>query len=236
MFRTNNVSLTPLCAALMCVLLAGACSRPAAAEDDQKLAVVNVSLVFEKYNKVADVQRKIDADTKDKKEELNKRAEDLSKRNKEVEQLYTQQNQSEPVFDMVQHLRKDQYKFERDLTALNMDIQKAYTKDMRDVLTDIRVAVRNIAEKGGFQIVLRSPDTDDPDVKENAEDTANPAARDNHTYLEVTSPKTVAQLVERFNRNPVLFGAKTVDITQDVLTKLNDDYLKRSIIGGGKKP
>jgi len=231
LFRTETVSLKPLCAALVCMLLAACCARPARAEDDQKLAVVNVSLVFEKYNKVADVQRKIDADTKDKKEELNKRAEDLSKRNKEVEQLYTQQNQSEPVFDMVQRLRKDQYKFERDLAALNMDIQKAYTKDMRDVLTDIRVTVRNIAEKGGFQIVLRSPDTDDPDVKESADEAPNPAAGDNHTYLEVTSPKTVAQLVERFNRNPVLFGAKTVDITQDVLTKLNDDYLKRSILG-----
>ena len=208
MFRTKAVSQKPLCTALVCVLLAAVCARRARAEDDQKLAVVNVSLVFEKYNKVADVQRKIDADTKDKKEELNKRAEDLSKRNKEVEQLYTQQNQSEPVFDMVQKLRKDQYKFERDLAALNMDIQKAYTKDMRDVLTDIRVAVRNIAEKGGFQIVLRSPDTDDPDVKENADEAPNPAANDNHTYLEVTSPRTVAQLVERFNRNPVLFGAR----------------------------
>lgn len=226
----------PLYAALACAVLAAACPR-GMAEEEQKLAVVNVSLVFEKYNKVADVQRKIDNDTKDKKEELSKRAEDLSKRNKEVEQLYTQQNQSEPVFDMVQRLRKDQYKFERDLGALNMDIQKAYTKEMRDVLTDIRVAVRNIAEKGGFSLVLRSPDTDDPDVKtENPDEAANPAARDNRTYLEVTSPKNVAQLVERFNRNPVLFGAKTVDITQDVLTKLNDDYLKRSITGGAKKP
>lgn len=237
MFRTGIYSPTPLCAALACVALAAACARPSLAEEEQKLAVVNVSLVFEKYDKVANVQRKIDNDTKEKKEELSKRATDLAKRNKEIEQLFNQENQTEEVFNMVQRLRKDQFHFERDLTALNMDIQKAYTSQMRDVLTDIRVAVRNIAEKGGFQLVLRSPDTDDPDVQpENTQDAANPAARDNKTYLEVTSPRTVAQLVERFNRNPVLFGAKTVDITKDVLAKLNDDYLKRTITGGAKKP
>jgi hypothetical protein len=42
----------------------------------------------------------------------------------------------------------------------------------------------------------------------------------------------VAELVERFNRNPVLFGAQTVDITQEVLKKLNEDYQRRS----GKAP
>ena len=83
MFRTGCITMKPLYAALACAVLAAACPR-GMAEEEQKLAVVNVSLVFEKYNKVADVQRKIDNDTKDKKDELSKRAEDLSKRNKEV--------------------------------------------------------------------------------------------------------------------------------------------------------
>jgi len=202
--------------------------------EDQKLAVVNVSLVFEKYDKVADIQRKIDAKYKEKKEELTKRAADLSKRHKELEQFFSQENQSEPVFDMVQRLRKDQFKFERDLGVLNADIQRDYTRDMREVLTDIRVAVRMTAEKGGFNMVLRSPDTDDPETV-NPNEPPNPAQKDGKTYLELTTPQTVAQLVERFNRNPVLFGAQTVDITKDVLTKLNDDYLKRTITGPGVK-
>jgi len=216
------------------LLAACVCVVSTFAADEQRLAVVNVSLVFEKYDKVSDIQRRIDGRYKDKKDELTKRAADLGKRNKELEQFFNQENQNEQVFDMLQRLRKDQYRFEKDLTILNKDIQKDYTKDMREVLTDIRVTVRQIAEKGGFNMVLRSPDTDDPETVADNEP-VNPAQRDSKTYLELTSPQTVAQLVERFNRNPVLFGAKTVDITKDVLTKLNDDYLKRSITGPGTK-
>jgi len=230
--RSSNIG----CRAARTVLLLAACVCVVStfAADEQRLAVVNVSLVFEKYDKVSDIQRRIDGRYKDKKDELTKRAADLGKRNKELEQFFNQENQNEQVFDMLQRLRKDQYRFEKDLTILNKDIQKDYTKDMREVLTDIRVTVRQIAEKGGFNMVLRSPDTDDPETVADNEP-VNPAQRDSKTYLELTSPQTVAQLVERFNRNPVLFGAKTVDITKDVLTKLNDDYLKRSITGPGTK-
>ena len=201
--------------------------------EEQRLAVVNVSLVFEKYSKVPDVQRRIDDKFKAMKDELSQRATELERRNKDVAQLYSQDRSSELVFDRVQKLRKDQFKFEKELNNLNADIQKEYTREMRDVLTDIRVMVRTVADKGGFALVLRSPDTDDPEPVTNPDELQNPA--DRRTYLELNAPKTVAQLVERFNRNPVLFGAKTVDITQEVLTKLNDEYLRRSILGGGKK-
>ncbi len=208
-----------------------------AAAGEQKLAIVNVSLVFEKYDKVPDVQRKIDAGYQEKKDELNKRATELAKRNKDVEQFFNQQTQSEEVFNLVQRLRKEQFLFERDLGALNADIQRDYTREMRAVLTDIRVAVRAVADKGGYDLVLRSPDADDPEVKDaDPNQPPSPAARDNKTYLELVAPRTADELVERFNRNPVLFGARPVDITKDVLAKLNDDYLKRSIgIGTGPK-
>jgi Skp family chaperone for outer membrane proteins len=223
-FKTSAILLGVLFASLSSVARA----------EEQRLAVVNVSMVFEKYSKVPDVQRRIDEKFKAMKDELSQRASELERRNKEVAQLYAQDRNSELVFDRVQKLRKDQFKFERELNNLNADIQKEYTRDMRDVLTDIRGMVRAIAEKGNFALVLRSPDTDDPDTVENPED-LNPANAERRTHLELNAPKTVTQLVERFNRNPVLFGAKTVDITQEVLTKLNDDYLRRSILGGGKK-
>lgn len=211
------------CAALLCV---SAGFAQAGEKKEQQLALVNVSFVFEKFDKVPDIQRRMDEVYKARKAELEQRGQDILKRNRELEQYYNQASHDEKMFDMVQKLRRDQFLYERDMQKLNIEIQKDYTREMRSVLSDIRAMVRSVAEQGGFELVLRSPDTDDPDV---AQDSGNPADRDNRTYLELLEPKTVAALVERFNRNPVLFGAKTVDITKDVLKRLNEEYLKRSI-------
>lgn len=218
-----------VCAGMVVCGFFAAAVASAAGEAEQRLALVNVSLVFERYNKVPDVQRGIDAKYKAQQDELQQRATDLVKRNKELEGLFNQARTEEAVFDMVQRLRKDQFRYERDLGRLNAEIQKDYTKQMREVLSDIRVAVRTVAEKGAFEMVLRSPDTDDPEVSApTPENPASPAALDRRTVLALVEPRTTAQVLERFNRNPVLYGARTVDITQDVLKKLNEDYQKRT--------
>jgi hypothetical protein len=59
----------------------------------------------------------------------------------------------------------------------------------------------------------------------------DPAEKDKQTYLQLTAPQTVAEVLERFHRNPVLFGATTVDITDEVLRNLNTAFRKR---GTGK--
>ncbi|HYF51776.1 MAG TPA: OmpH family outer membrane protein [Planctomycetota bacterium] len=222
------------CVLALCTLLLSGAALAAGAADrgGQKLAVVNVSYIFENYKKVPEVQRSIDARYDPEKKVLQQKSEDLVKRRRELEQNFSAQQQDERVFDAVQKLRKDTFLFERDMARINYEIQKAYTKEMRDVLTDIRVGIRAVAEKGGFSLVLRSPNADDPEVDEKA--AQDPAAGDRKTMLEMISPKTVAQLVERFNRNPVLFGAQTVDITEEVLLKLNNDYARR--MGVDAKP
>ncbi|MCZ7643673.1 MAG: hypothetical protein M5U26_00060 [Planctomycetota bacterium] len=40
-------------------------------------------------------------------------------------------------------------------------------------------------------------------------------------------PGSASELIGRFHRNPVLFGAKTSDVTEPVLKRLNDEYEKR---------
>jgi Skp family chaperone for outer membrane proteins len=214
--------------ATLCVLCGVISAAATAVEGDQHLAVVNVSYIFENYKKVPEVQRKIDGQYDPERKALQKRVEELQKRQKEIDEFFSQEQQSEKVFDAVQRLRKDQFVFERDMSRLNYEIQKAYTREMREVLTDIRIGIKTMAEKGNFGIVLRSPDTEDPQVIESTPGKPDdPAAGDKHTYLQLTKPTSVAELTERFNRNPVLFGAKTVDITKEVLAKLNDDYTKR---------
>lgn len=210
------------CVACVAAAMLGAAAPAHAGDAAQKLAMVDVSAVFKGYDKVPDVQRRINAKHQKTKDDLQALAKDLLARNKELETLYNQARTDEVIFDMVQKLRKDQFRYERALANLNAEIQKDYTRQMREVLSDIRVAVRTIAEKGGFDIVLRSPNIDEPETEQ---DTSTP---DGKYTAEMLAPRTVAQVVERFNRNPVLYGAQTVDITAEVLQKLNDDFKKRT--------
>ena len=70
------------CAALaVCAL---ACVH-AGEKKDQQLALVNVSFGFEKYDKVPDIQRRMDETFKARKAELEQRGGELMKRNRELE-------------------------------------------------------------------------------------------------------------------------------------------------------
>lgn len=209
-----------------------AASMEVRAEDSQKLAVVNVSFVFEKYLKVSDVQKRIDAIHEARKKELDLRGKELQENNRKLTEMYQQAGQSEGVFDAVQSLRKQQFIYERDVQLLNVQIQKDYTREMREVLSDIRQAIKSYAETGGFDMVLRSPDADNPEViPKDPKVMADPAALEKKTYLQLQDPATVNEVIERFNRNPVLFGSSAVDITDEVLKRLNGAFLKRSMTG-----
>ena len=196
--------------------------------------MVNVSLVLEKYDKLPDVERAMEAKHKAQKDELQQRGNELGKRNKELDEMFNQAQPEEAVFEKVQKLRRDTYYYERDLNRLNAEIQKEYTKRMREVLSDVRVAIRSMAEKGGFDLVLRSPYTDEPEAVAAAPGKAAGAETpDKPNQPSPLEPRTTGQVIERFRRNPVLFGAKAVDITEEVLKKLNADYAKRT--GTAKK-
>jgi len=203
-----------------------------AASAPPRMAVVNVSFVFEKYAKVAEVQRAIDESFRARKTELQQRGEELGKRNRELEQLYGDAKTTEAVFDAVQRLRHDQFTFEHDAEQLSREMQELYSKEMREVLSDIRYAIKKVAEDRHFDLVLRSPDADDPAVS--APDPTkplDPKLLDKKTYLEVIEPKTVVEVLERFHRNPVLYGKEASDITQEVLDHLNAEHMKRTVLG-----
>lgn len=217
----------------VCAVVAGCVSLclaadPAARPKAQKLAIVNVSYIFERYQKVADLQLHTDSFKKDEKERLNAEARNLGRRYAELEPRLNMVNRDERVLLDAQTLSRDKFKYEQAMNALNVEIQNKYTKEMREILSDIRGAIRVIAERGGFDFVLRSPNTDEV----SASDPKNPAMADQKQLAEMLEPKSTAELVERFNRNPVLYGAQTVDISADVLKKINEDYAKRMGAGG----
>jgi Skp family chaperone for outer membrane proteins len=212
-----------LAAALVCMLRGSAWAAGAPAP--QRLASVNVSYIFENYKKVTDLQRTIDEKFKLDDGKLQLKFKELTQRNKELDPYLNKGDLDsvDPViFEKVQMLRRDQFQFSRERQQYDENVQKAYTKGMKDILTDIRVAIRTIADVGRFDLVLRSADAEDPQSEGPLLDPSK------QTYLAALEPKTVAEMTERFNRNPVLFGAKPTDITNDVLKRLNDEYARRS--------
>lgn len=197
---------------------------------EQKIAVVNVSKVFEQYRKVADIQNRTDAKYKTQKEELNARATSIAQRSREVEAQFQGSNSrsDEGLFDRIQGMRKEQFQYERDVRKLDEMVQRDYTRDMREVLSDIRQAIRQLAETNNYDMVVRSPDSDNPDPVPEPKGLADP--NDKRTYFQKVQPKTTYEIIERFNRNPILYGKSTVDITEDVLAFANNKFLRQAIL------
>src|SRR5690242_995422 len=76
----------------------------------QKLAIVNVSYIFENFKKVADLQRTIDEQFKLEEGRLQLEFKELAQRNKQLDEFMNKENMDsvDPViFEKIQALRKD---------------------------------------------------------------------------------------------------------------------------------
>jgi Skp family chaperone for outer membrane proteins len=234
MLKAGNGSSGLAAAGLILAASCLVCAGLRAAEKPQRLAIANVSFIFEHYNKVADIERSIESRFEPQKKQFEERAQQLSHRIDELKPEIEGNTQSLETFDKVQALRKEQFIYERELDELKKKIRDNTTKEMREVLSDMRAAIKAVAETGGFDLVLRSPDSDDPQVAPvDPKSPPNPAAADQQTLLQRSEPRTAAELTERFNRNPVLFGAQAADITNQVLKNLNEEYARRSRLDKG---
>jgi len=198
------------------------------AGDETRVAVVDVSTVFKNYKKVYDVQRAIDASFEQESRKLLEDTRELQKKVREVEQM--RRDAPEPnefVFEQMIAVQRREFALRKRQQAFEQKRGKRYLAEMRDVLNEIRAAIEKAAVRGKYQLVLRSPDASDPVV---GDETA-PGNKENpneEIIREMLQPKHTLDLVIRFKRNPVLFGSPLVDLTQEVLKDLNDEYAKRA--------
>jgi len=192
-----------------------------------RVAVVDVSTVFTGYKKVHDVQRTIDNSFEQEKRKLLEDTRGLQEKVREVEQM--RRDAPEPndfVFEQMIAVQRRQFELRKRHENFEKKRNKRYLDEMQDVLNEIRAAIAKAADGGGYDLVLRSADLAEPEKtepEEVAKDGENEKA-----IRELLRPKHTLDLVIQFKKNPVLFGSAAVDLTEQVLKDLNQDYAKRA--------
>lgn len=219
--------------------VAGLCFAPElAAGEAKQLAVVDVSKVFKTYKKVADVERRLQSQFETRRKELEEEARILKDLAEKIQRMREHARaDSELLFDTLQGFNKKEFLYRKALNQVESEVQKRYGEEMRDVLNEIKAAVRVEAQSRGFEIVVRTPYSDD-ELSLNEEEAAADPAKE-HPLDEqikgILEPQSTEALVLRFKRNPVLFGTQAADLTDAVLKRLNDEYAQRAT-GAQKAP
>lgn len=228
-----------LVGALVLVVSAGAAR---AADGSFNLAVVDVSKVFRSYEKVQDVQTELDQKFAERMKELNAEFKKLQEEHTEIKNMRTRFSaDNDFVFDKNQKWERTLFQFDKKRAQVNRDRQEQMSQQMKTVLNEIRASIRKVAESRNFQMVLRAPDADallamdeKPESEEHKENegdgdptTEEKAKKQAEEIQNILRPRSTFELVSRVRRNPVVYGSNTVDITDDVLKLLNEDYKKQ---------
>jgi outer membrane protein len=205
-------------------LLVGVCrTAPAQAGGEaRRIAVVNVSRVFKAYQKVRDVQTRLKDRFEAKRAELERERKDLSDAMDKFQRRQGSETMTHEMFLEGQKLQLRDFELKERFEELAKSIEKARMDEMKQVLKEIRAAIRELGQAERYDVILRAPEYDEQGNPEVVADEENP---------EQQAPKSAAELVRRFRENPVLYFATGVDITEQVSAKLNADYQK----AGGTK-
>lgn len=185
---------------------------PAAhAEDAKRIGVVNVSRVFNAYQKVKDVQDKMEKLFNAERSAIEKDGIQLKTWE---DKLKLDPRDPKTNLDFFREIQKfDLAKLELDMRfrKLAEEVEKKRKEEMKSVLKDIKVAIASVGASDKYDLVLRAPEFDDDF------DPTKPAENKNE-------PQSAAELVRKFRENPVLYFSQGVDVTQKVIDALNSGY------------
>lgn len=209
-------------ARLLCVvaILMGtmALSMDVRAAEERRIGVVNVSRVFNSFQKVKDVQEKMEKLFETQRNNIQKDGLDLKKWQ---DRLSVDPRDPKTNIEMFQEIQRFELtKMQLDIRFQNLakDVEKQRKEEMKQVLNDIKAAIRNVGLAEKFDLVLRAPEFDD-------EFDPNKAAEKKKEEDELQS---AAELVRKFRENPVMYFSQGVDVTQKVVDRLNADYKANS--------
>lgn len=191
-----------------------ALSTDTRAAEERRIGVVNVSRVFNSFQKVKDVQEKMEKLFETQRNNIQKDGLDLKKWQ---DRLSVDPRDPKTNIEMFQEIQRFELtKMQLDIRFQNLakDVEKQRKEEMKTVLNDIKAAIRNVGVAEKFDLVLRAPEFDD-------EFDPNKAAE---KKKEEDESQSAAELVRKFRENPVMYFSQGVDVTQKVVDRLNNDY------------
>ena len=190
------------------ILAAGFAAAPAWAEI--KIGVVNVATVSEKYLKTKDLESQFDTLRKSLGQQRDAMKEKIERAKGAL------QEELKPGTSEFHHRRKEIAMMEAELQwfieSEGQKVEKGLAEALRSIFDDIHLCVKEVAEEQGVQIVL---------------------AADN---VPAEAPDTPNQARQTILLQKVLFWKPDVDMTEAVLTKLNQRFKPASGSGTGAVP
>jgi Skp family chaperone for outer membrane proteins len=204
-------------ARLLCVvaILTGMMALPldARAGEERRIGVVNVSRVFNSFQKVKDVQERMEKLFETQRNNIQKDGLELKKWQ---DRLSVDTRDPKTNIEMFKEIQRFELtKMDLDLRFQNLakEVEVKRKEEMKQVLNDIKAAIRNVGTAEKFDLVLRAPEFDDEfDPNKSAE------------KKEQEEAQSAAELVRKFRENPVMYFSQGVDVTQKVIDRLNSDY------------
>jgi len=115
-------------------------------------------------------------------------------------------------FKEVQKFELAKLELEVRFRALAMKVEEKRKDEMKEVLNQIKGAIRAVGSAEKYDLILRAPEF---------EDEFDPNKKEVENKEEA---KSAAELVRKFRENPVMYFSQGVDVTDKVIGKLNDDY------------
>jgi len=168
------------------------------AQGSTKVAVVNIAAASEKYAKTADLEAQFDAVRRKLNQERDSMKEKIEKANRSL------QEELKPGTDEYRARRKQVALMEAELQwfveSEGQKVEKGLADSLRSIFDDIHAAVREVAQEKGVEIVLASD------------------------QLPADSPDSPTQVRQHILLQKVLYWTPGLDLTEDVIAKLNARY------------
>lgn len=183
---------------LITICLALAAYLPGQTEGGARVAVVNVPVISEKYDKTRDLE----ADFEGVRRRLNEQRDALRDR---VERLNRSlQEELKPGTEEYRARRKELAMADAELKwfldSESLRIEQGLADSLQEIYKDIHAAVREVAQERGIDIVLATD------------------------QLPETAPESAGQVRQQILLQKVLYWNPRLEITDDVISRLNRNY------------
>jgi Skp family chaperone for outer membrane proteins len=183
-------------AAALAVTLSNSIAQAPPAPPPTRLAVCDLVDVFNNYQRAKDLTSQLNERRESIKAEADKRAKAIEALRMELEGLKQGSKEFEQRFNEVQRLTIERTAYLQFQDALAMRDHRNLTKEMYD---EIMAMIGAVAKERGYEVVL---------------------AREN----EPLNMENTQEMLRQIGSRKVLYAASSVDLTESIMVRLNQNY------------